>query len=280
MSSIAASGVTAPRVTDAPAPSNLAQRVISALVLAPIALAFVWAGGLALAVLLAIVGVLMVVEWERLTGGSIRDKVGYAQIVGVLTVMATCALISIDIGAVVLLVWILAVAFLGRERGLWPALGSAYVGLPLIALHATRDYPGDGLLAVLWLLAVVWSMDIFAYVFGRLIGGPKLAPSISPKKTWAGLIGGMSASAVAGFLLAPSVGAEPTAFSILSGALGGFSQVGDMFESHVKRRFGVKDSGNLIPGHGGILDRVDGLVFAAMAAGALLLVFGTPFGIV
>lgn len=278
MNFIVAKDVTAPRVTDAPAPGSLRLRVISALILAPIVLAFVWAGGAAFAALLAITGVLMATEWERLTGGTGRDAAGIVQIASALSAIGVGLVFEPEAGLYVVAAGAVGSFVVARSRGAWAALGTAYVGLPLVSLLALRDWQEDGFLAVLWLMAVVWSMDIFAYVAGRSIGGPKLAPSISPKKTWAGLIGGALASTMAGWVFAPIVGAAILPFALLSGALGVFSQMGDLFESFVKRRFGVKDSGNLIPGHGGMLDRVDGLVFAAVASGVLLALTGSPFG--
>ena len=277
MNFIAASGGTAPRVTDAPT-SSLAKRVVSALVLAPLALVFVWAGGWAFASLLAIVGVLMAAEWEALTGGRVRDANGAVQIGCALCAVGATAALGGEAGLAAVGLGIVAQLVIGRQRGSWPAIGAAYVGLPLIALVELRESSEDGLLAVLWLLVVVWAMDIFAYVAGKSIGGPKLAPAISPNKTWAGLLGGAFGSMLAGAAFAPYVGREVLGLAIVSGLLGAFSQVGDLFESAVKRRFGVKDSGTLIPGHGGILDRVDGLVFAAVAVGLTSVVLGPPFG--
>jgi len=277
MNTTAASGVTALRVAEAPT-SGLTKRVLSALVLAPIALAFVWAGGWAFAALLAIAGVLMAAEWEALTGGRVRDANGLVQIAGAIVAIGATAEWGVEAGLAAVGIGVVAQLVLGRNRGPWPALGAAYIGLPMIALIELREGSEDGLIAVLWLFAVVWAMDIFAYVAGKSIGGPKLAPTISPGKTWAGLIGGAFGSTVAGAVIAPYVGWSALGLALASGALGAFSQVGDLFESAVKRRFGVKDSGNLIPGHGGILDRVDGLVFAAVAVGIASIVFGPLFG--
>jgi phosphatidate cytidylyltransferase len=277
MNTTAASGVTALRVAEAPT-SGLTKRVLSALVLAPIALAFVWAGGWAFAALLAIAGVLMAAEWEALTGGRVRDANGLIQIAGAIVAIGATAELGVEAGLAAVGIGVVAQLVLGRNRGPWPALGAAYIGLPMIALIELREGSEDGLIAVLWLFAVVWAMDVFAYVAGKSIGGPKLAPTISPGKTWAGLIGGAFGSTVAGAVIAPYVGWSALGLALASGALGAFSQVGDLFESAVKRRFGVKDSGNLIPGHGGILDRVDGLVFAAVAVGIASIVFGPLFG--
>jgi phosphatidate cytidylyltransferase len=142
-----------------------------------------------------------------------------------------------------------------------------YVGLPLIALLVMRDR-ADGFLLTLWTFIVVWATDIGAYFAGRAIGGPKLAPRISPAKTWAGLGGGVAAAWGAGALTA-SQGHLPTALLYLGAPMAVLAQAGDLFESWLKRRAGVKDSGSILPGHGGALDRLDGLVPVAIVVGAL-----------
>jgi phosphatidate cytidylyltransferase len=123
---------------------------------------------------------------------------------------------------------------------------------------------------VFWLMLVTWSTDIFAYFAGRSIGGPKLAPRISPNKTWAGLFGGMAGAAVVGALAAWQFGLDPV-FLYAGAPLAFLAQMGDLYESRVKRRLGVKDSGSLLPGHGGVLDRADGLLPVAPATLILLL---------
>jgi phosphatidate cytidylyltransferase len=146
-------------------------------------------------------------------------------------------------------------------------------GLALLALRASPDY---GMAIVFYLLAVVWCTDIGAYLFGCLIRGPKLAPSISPRKAWAGFFGGMASATIVGYAVAVWLGAkEPSAALLLSPVLSGVAQAGDLFESYFKRRSGVKESGDLIPGHGGVLDRIDGLVFA----GAFVFLFQAMFGV-
>ena len=155
-----------------------------------------------------------------------------------------------------------------RRRGSWWLPGGIfYAGLTGIALAAIRDDDAVGLVAMLFVFAVVWGTDILAYFVGRAIGGPKLAPRISPGKTWSGAIGGTVAGVAAGTAVALAH------FPITSPWIPGIalllsiaSQIGDLFESFIKRRFGVKDSSKLIPGHGGVMDRVDGLVFASFAA--------------
>jgi phosphatidate cytidylyltransferase len=137
-------------------------------------------------------------------------------------------------------------------------------GLALLALRAT---PGAGAGLTLYLLLTVWATDIGAFIAGRIFGGRKLAPSISPNKTWAGLLGGMAAATLAGYFVATALDADRPAVALaLSPVLAVIAQLGDLFESHFKRRAGVKESGDLIPGHGGVLDRIDGLVFAGVFA--------------
>ncbi|MFI4988772.1 MAG: phosphatidate cytidylyltransferase, partial [Alphaproteobacteria bacterium] len=161
----------------------------------------------------------------------------------------------------------------GAGNGLWRAAGALYVGIPSTALLWLR---GDsGAYAVLWLFLVVWATDIGAYACGRLIGGPRLAPRLSPNKTWAGLVGGLLAASAVGALLAPALGVPARGLLVgLSAILSLVSQAGDLLESALKRHFGVKDTSALIPGHGGLFDRVDGVLAAAPAAAVLQLLSG------
>ena len=142
--------------------------------------------------------------------------------------------------------------------------GMLYVGIPSFALLVIA---WADVYLVFWLMLVTWATDIFAYFAGRSIGGPKLAPKISPNKTWAGLIGGMAGAAVVGAVAAWLFGisAELPDFLWLGGPMGLLAQLGDLYESRVKRRLGVKDSGTLLPGHGGVLDRLDGLLPVILA---------------
>ena len=146
-----------------------------------------------------------------------------------------------------------------------------YLGLPCLALVSLRQHPESGLEYVLALFVIVWANDIGGYVFGRMIGGARLAPKISPNKTWAGVVGGL------GFAVSPQPpqwrwsadGVPVVLAALLALIIGAAAQAGDLFESWIKRRFEVKDSGRLIPGHGGVLDRVDGLLAAAPLAAIL-----------
>jgi phosphatidate cytidylyltransferase len=167
----------------------------------------------------------------------------------------------------------LAALYTVFSRRLAMGWGFLYVGVPAFALLVLQWARYD---LVFWLMLVTWSTDIFAYFAGRSIGGPKLAPRISPNKTWAGLIGGMVGAAVVGAVAAILFGLGPV-FAVAGAPLGLLAQLGDLYESKVKRRLGVKDSGSLLPGHGGVLDRVDGLLPVTLATlGLLLLVLAMP----
>lgn len=156
------------------------------------------------------------------------------------------------------------------KRPAWLGLGVVYIAFACWALWRLRLDPEWGRMSLFWLLAVVWGADTGGYFFGRAFGGPKLAPAISPNKTWSGFLGGTLAAALGGWaVVAYMKGDAGLEIVLYSAALGVVSQLGDLFESWIKRRFGVKDSGSIIPGHGGLFDRVDGLVAAALIAALL-----------
>ncbi len=155
----------------------------------------------------------------------------------------------------------------GGDQPLWSAAGVGYIGLPSLALVWLHGDSGNGMLAVLFLVVVVAAADIGAFVSGRSIGGPRLWPALSPNKTWAGFVGGVLAAALAAFGFALSIGhLAPLRMVAIAVPLAIIAAAGDLFESAVKRRFGKKDMSGLIPGHGGVLDRVDGLIVASMVA--------------
>jgi phosphatidate cytidylyltransferase len=251
---------------------------LSALVLAPIVIAAVWLGGWAWTSLVAVAAVLMASEWDRLTRGQGSGAPGvlYAAIAVLAVGLAgagqfAAALLALAAGIAV----VAAVAAAAGRRPYWLTLGIVYVGLPTIAMVWLRGAPVAGRETVLWLLALVWATDAGAYLVGRTVGGARLAPRVSPGKTWSGLAGGVACGALAGGLAALLTKSPGFAMlAALSAVLAVVSQLGDLAESWVKRHFGVKDTGTLIPGHGGILDRVDGLLLAAPAVAALSLFGG------
>jgi phosphatidate cytidylyltransferase len=236
----------------------LQQRILSALVLGPVALIAVYVGSPLFDAMVALSAAIMTWEWDRICRGHF-SRTGRVTAIAV----AVAALLGAQFPmAALAVVWfgMLGAALFSRSG--WLAMGALYIGVPVIALTWLRE--AAGLTTLLWLLAIVWATDIGAYAAGRTIGGPKLAPRISPNKTWAGLIGGVTTAVVAGGLVAWIAGeGEGPLVGVFAALLAASSQMGDLFESSVKRRFKVKDSSNIIPGHGGVLDRVDGLIAAA-----------------
>lgn len=156
----------------------------------------------------------------------------------------------------------------------WMIAGAIYIAVPSGILIWLRGDAAPGMFTIMWLFAVVWSADIGAYLCGRSIGGPKLAPRISPKKTWAGFIGGVSCATIIAGAVAVYWEEPPTSLALWGAVVAIASQAGDLFESAIKRHFDVKDSSSLIPGHGGVLDRVDALVAGAVAIAILKLTLG------
>jgi phosphatidate cytidylyltransferase len=258
-----------------PISSELVLRVNSALVLVALTLALTYAGSRTFAALILFAAALMSWEWGRVVRSRGTDSIFVLQIVaiaiaGLLTLKKyNASAVSVIMAATWLAFWVHRKARLASDPW-WSAAGVYYAGFPAIALIAIRQDPEYGLYAILYLFLVVWSADTGAFFMGKWIGGPKLAPSISPNKTWAGLIGGALSACLAGVLFAIWYG--QTSVPILAGVSFGLaivSQCGDLGESFIKRFFGVKHTSGLIPGHGGVLDRLDGLVFAAVGAGLI-----------
>lgn len=257
--------------------ADLGLRVLSAAVLAPLALGCIWIGGTAFAVLVGLIAVGLSCEWLGLCGqrGSLKAAAPF--------VLLPCAVVLTELGsggsALVLLIFA-TVAGIALGRGLSPtrplAFGIPYFGLAAVALVWLRRQPQSGGVNVIVLLLIVWASDIGAYMFGRALGGPRLAPSISPGKTWSGAAGGLVAAAAVGLAASSMLGHRPLSWHPvgLAALIGVVAQAGDLFESRVKRHFGVKDSGNIIPGHGGLLDRMDAVLTAAPVAALLALVLG------
>lgn len=253
--------------------SNLQTRILTAIVLGAAALWLTWVGGLGFTLFAVAIGLAMFYEWTGLTAPR---QTAFSRLFGWAWLIAVSVLLVLDRGALLTIGVLLAGCALllatqwKTGRG-WPAAGLFYAGFSAVSLSLLRGDEPFGFTAIIFLFAVVWSTDIGAYFNGRALGGPKLAPRFSPNKTWSGAIGG-AAAAVAGGILVASLVAAPGSLIVplLALLLSVVAQIGDLAESRVKRRFGAKDSGKLLPGHGGVLDRVDGLV----AAAALLYLFG------
>lgn len=265
--------------------SNLQKRTLSAIVLIAVAVVLTWIGGFAFGVLACAIGISVFFEWITVSesrSSPLTRTLAWGCLVLVLLVLLfnqhvltmVCTLFA---GAA------LVALIGGRASGYWPAAGLIYAGFPAIALTLLRGDTGDGFAAILFLFAVVWATDIFAYFNGKALGGPKLAPRFSPNKTWSGAIGGAGAGVAAGVAFASFVssGGE-VSIPLIALLLSIIAQFGDLGESWMKRKFGVKDSGSIIPGHGGVMDRVDGLVAAAAllyVIGAILVAPETPYDI-
>lgn len=255
--------------TPAPAlPQDLLPRVLSGIVLAAGALALTWAGVWPFSALVLAVALIIAWEWGGIVRGASVDTIFVVSAIAIVaSVLLTAsgtpglALLALAVGA------ILAVLLGFGDRGLLSSLGVLYAGLPAISLIWLRSSPQWGFTAVLFVFLLVWATDTGAYAAGRAFGGPRLAPRWSPNKTWAGLIGGVASA----MLVAAALGymAETGTIGRMvmgAGVLAVIAQAGDITESALKRQHGVKDASTLIPGHGGFMDRVDGLVFSATFA--------------
>jgi phosphatidate cytidylyltransferase len=244
----------------------------------PVALAAVWFGSPYLPALVAVLGAGMGWEWARMS----RLRSPSATLLAILgPFVSACAMAFGDaVGSVVLaLVFAGAVTLVERDLRLrlWSGAAVLWIALPCAAI-LWLDRGAGGRERIIYLFAVVWASDIGAYAFGRLIGGPKLAPALSPNKTWAGAIGGLGSAMAIGGLAASAYTADPPALLLaISAFVAIAAQAGDLIESFAKRRFNVKDSGGLIPGHGGLLDRLDSLLLASLAL-ALALAAATAGG--
>lgn len=254
------------------APSELRLRALSSVALALVAIVTTWAGGWPLAGIWLAAAMAVATEWLTMTRAVPNRPLAGIALVGLAALQI--AFIAGSAAIVMIVAVIIAAATLvsadrNRDRA-WALSGIAYAAAIAIVPVALRALPAGGMAALLWMFAVVWSTDIAAYFAGRAIGGPKLWPAVSPKKTWSGFMGGLLGATLAGLAVAlaaeragivlPASLASIAAISALASVA---SQAGDFAESGMKRRFGVKDSGSLIPGHGGFMDRLDG--FAAVA---------------
>ncbi len=258
-------------VDDQRAADRLTLRIASAAVLAPAAIAATMTGGPVFAAAVAFALVVMCFEWTRMVQkGREASPAFYALALGgALAISAAAAGFYV---AALLMCAVSAAAAVGLTRGRtgewsWIAFGAVYVLAPSVALIWIREGLEDGQALALLLFLVVWSADTGGYVGGRLVGGPKLNVALSPAKTWAGAVGGVIFGSAAGAIAAAYLfkSAETGHFAVIGGSLGLASILGDMTESAFKRNFGIKDMSGFIPGHGGALDRLDGMIFATTA---------------
>jgi phosphatidate cytidylyltransferase len=244
---------------------NLWLRLAVAAVLIPLALLIAWGGGWWWMALATLAAVGLFIEWLMVIGAA-RNQGVVAGVVA-LVVAGICVVIGRpDSAAGVLAVGTLVVAALSQARRGWAMLGFAYAAAALFSAMLVRASDASGFHALIFVFLVVWVTDSLGYFVGRGLGGPKLWPRVSPNKTWAGALGGFFGSLAVAALLAISGMIAWLPALLLGGLMSIASQLGDLFESAVKRRFGVKDSSQLIPGHGGLLDRLDGFVAAIVAA--------------
>lgn len=254
--------------------SELGLRIASAIVMLIIVLAAAWAGGWIFALLCATLSAILFYEWLSMVSRTPFNMAGAILTAGFIFLVLMCLIGFPVSGLLAMLVIgvIMELTTKGTEQEdvRWIGLGALYCAIPIFALPLIRNEAGFHLLLLLFL--VVWATDIAAYFAGRHFGGAKLLPAVSPKKTWSGAIGGFIGAVVIAIAFAVWTGSFSIATAgFLAAILSIASQAGDLFESWVKRRFDVKDSSNLIPGHGGFLDRVDGLIAAAVPVAAMVL---------
>jgi phosphatidate cytidylyltransferase len=255
---------------------NLTRRVWSALALAPVGLAAAYLGGWLFLLVCAIAAGIVLWEWTALVTRRADLRIllpGMAALAAATAFagesQASAAVAMIVMGAMlaggVMAAW--PRRYPASDPALWAVGGVVYAGVALLGPGLLRADPKFGFAALLFLFATVWATDVCAYLVGRAVGGPLLWPQVSPKKTWAGAIGGLVGGVAAGTLVAyASKGNNPAVAAALALVLSIAAQGGDLFESAIKRRFGVKDAGSLIPGHGGVMDRLDGFLVAALVA--------------
>jgi phosphatidate cytidylyltransferase len=251
--------------------TDLGVRTLSSVVLIPLVLACVWLGGVWFVILATLLGVLIAYEWSSIANAGNAQQFALLSLTAIVAGLLQSGHVDqmVCIAAVAALAIVTAVhATLGvGTPTFWSKIGALYVGLPTLALVFLRADEIWGAKAIVWVMVIVWSADVMAYFAGRLIGGPKLAPVLSPKKTWAGLGGAIVGASLASLVFGLITSLDRIwPLVVLAAICAVLEQGGDIFESALKRFHGIKDSGNLIPGHGGIIDRVDGLIVVAVAA--------------
>jgi phosphatidate cytidylyltransferase len=256
--------------------NNLVLRVASAAVLGPVVLVLAYIGGWLFFLLCAAAAAGILWEWTRLVADNADARIllpGFTALLFALVLTgvdepgATAAMIFIGaaLAAGVMAAW--PRRYPARNPLIWGSCGIVYAGIAFLGPALMRRDATWGFVAVLFVAVTVWATDIFAYAVGRTIGGPLLWPQVSPNKTWAGAVGGVIGGVAAGTSVAYASGVDKlAAVGVVALLLSVLTQAGDLFESAVKRRFGAKDTGSLIPGHGGLMDRLDGFLVAALVA--------------
>jgi phosphatidate cytidylyltransferase len=252
-------------------------RPVFAVVLAFVVIAAIYGGTPYLAVVVAVAAFAAAREWHRIVGEGAAGPELAPTTLAIWLMLIAFLLWPHGIAPYVVLLCgtflVLALSMTRRNRPLWRAGCVLYLGIPSLAILALRDTAPHGAWLIGALFAVVWATDTGALVVGNLVGGPKLAPLLSPNKTWSGTIGGIIAAAIAEAIFIAIIGGHAGAAALFGAGLAVFAHLGDLFESWVKRRFHIKDSGGLIPGHGGVLDRIDSTLCAAVALEIAVFVF-------
>ena len=263
--------------------TTFTKRLVSGLALAILAISGLWVGGWAFDALVFAAAGFMAYEYGRIVG-RLRGDAGLNRTAVIAVVVATAlggygllrgnaALGLATIGLVALAAVALR-AIAGRTDGNRAGFGVVYIALPCLVIIDLRLIEPQGFSVVLWMFAVIWTTDTTAYLVGRALGGPKVAPSISPGKTWSGCIGGAIGGVAAGALVASLTNGLVQAAAVAALVVSVAGQAGDLFESRLKRVAGLKDSGNVIPGHGGVLDRLDAVLFAAPVTSMIFYALG------
>ena len=277
-SSRAVKGATAPPVTEPAANGMIKSRLLSAAIAIPPTLGAIYLGPPYFDLFVLIAALILQWEWVRLCGRDVLQWPTAVSVIAVLGAVGCATIFGTGVAMLVLAAGVVAALLsvamapdvLERSRRRWLAIGVLYVGVPCVLLMWLRGNDETGRVLLLWLFAIVWAADTGAFVFGRWVGGPRLAPRISPAKTWAGFVGGTVCAAAVGIAFSGAI--EEVGVILLAaagGLLGVAAALGDLLESWIKRRFGVKDAGGIMPGHGGLLDRVDGLLAATVVLAAM-----------